>query len=111
MHVDHVPEAPSMESSGGLIADDNHVAVWGSSETIKVQGVYIRERLLTSQGHLGYDEKMVKDHVDVRLNKGLIEDKAQAEEAKEKADLGHDGIKVAAAILRFFHGEDKQIEV
>lgn len=110
MHVDHVVDPPTAKSSNGLIADDAAVAIWGSSETIKVQGVYIQERLFTSQGHLGYDENMVKEHVDTRVDKGLIEDKEQAEEAKEKAGLDHDGIKVAAAILRFFHGEDKDIE-
>jgi hypothetical protein len=110
MHVDHVVNAPSPKSSNGLIQDKNSVAIWGSSESVKIQGIYIQERLLTTQGHLAYDEEMVKKHVDVRQEKGLIEDDKQAEAAKEKAGLEHDGIKVAAAILRFFHGEDKNIE-
>ena len=110
MHVDHVVDAPTSKSSNGLIEDSSSVAVWGSSETIPIQGVYIRERLFTSQGHLGYDERMVKRHIEARVKNGLIEDEEQAEEAKEKAGLDHDGIKVAAAILRFFHGEDKEIK-
>lgn len=60
MHVDHVVQVPSTKSSDGLIEDDNSVHVWGSSKDIPVQGVYIKERLFTSQGHLGYDENMVK---------------------------------------------------
>ncbi len=110
MHVDHVVDAPTSSSSEGLIADNSSVTVWGSSETIPIQGVYIRERLFTSQGHLGYDEQMVKKHVDSRFEKGLIKDEKQAEEAKEKAGLDHDGLLVAGAILRFFHGEDKDIK-
>jgi len=110
MHVDHVVDAPTSSSSEGLIEDDSSVTVWGSSETIPIQGVYIRERLFTSQGHLGYDEQMVKKHVDSRFEKGLIKDEKQAEEAKERAGLDHDGLLVAGAILRFFHGEDKDIK-
>lgn len=109
MHVDHVVEPPTSGSSDGLIEDDSSVSIWGSSDSFKVQGIYIRERLFTSQGHLGYDEKMVRAHVNSRVNQGLIDDKKQAEEAKEKAGLDHDGLKVAAAILRFFHGEDKDV--
>ncbi|CZT51890.1 related to anthranilate synthase component II [Rhynchosporium secalis] len=109
MHMDHVVDAPTSVSSKGLIKDDESVDVWGSSEMIPIQGVYIRERLFTSQGHLGYDEEMVKRHVDARWEKGLIKDEKQVEEAKEKAGFDHDGLLVAAAILRFFHGEDKDI--
>jgi len=110
MHVDHVVEPPTAESSNGLIEEDAAVAVWGSSKSIRVQGVYIRERLFTTQGHLVYDEEMVKKHIDTRVEKGLIKNEEQAEKAKETAGLDHDGIKVAAAILRFFHGADKDIE-
>ncbi|KAK0120427.1 hypothetical protein ONS96_010643 [Cadophora gregata f. sp. sojae] len=110
MHVDHVVDAPTASSSEGLIEDDSTVSVWGSSDMIPIQGVNIRERLFTSQGHLSYDEQMVKKHVDVRVEKGLIKDEKQAEEAKQKAGLDHDGILVAGAILRFFHGEDKDIK-
>jgi GMP synthase-like glutamine amidotransferase len=110
MHVDHVVQAPSSESSGGLIEDDSSVHVWGSSEETPIQGVYIRERLFTSQGHLGYDEEMVRKHVEYRFEKGLIKDEEQAEEAKERAGLDHDAVLVAGAILRFFHGEDKDVE-
>ena len=110
MHVDHVINAPTAKSSNQLIEDDTSVSVWGSSETVPIQGVYIRERLFTSQGHLGYDELMVKEHIDARYEKGLIKSRKVAEEGKEKADFEHDGVKVAAAILRFFHGDDKDVE-
>ncbi|KAG4433039.1 hypothetical protein IFR05_011478 [Cadophora sp. M221] len=110
MHVDHVVDPPTTASSGGLIEDDSSVSICGSSEVIPIQGVYIRERLFTSQGHLGYDEQMVKKHVDARFEKGLIKDEKQVEEAKEKAGLDHDGPLVAGAILGFFHGESKDIK-
>lgn len=110
MHVDHVVAPPTEASSNGLIEDDSSVHVWGSSKDFEVQGVYIRERLFTSQGHLGYDEEMVKLNVDARVESGSLQDTKQAEEAKDKAGMDHDGVLVAGAILRFFHGEDKDIK-
>lgn len=108
MHQDHVIEAPSHETSD-LLGPDDHVAVWGSSDAIAVQGVYIRERLFTTQGHLGYDGRMVEQHIKHRVDAGGIQDVEKAEEAKAMAYLDHDGIVVAAAVLRFFHGDDMDI--
>jgi hypothetical protein len=56
-----VLQAPSSKSSGGLIEDDSSLHVWGSLKDIHIQGLYIQERLFTSQGHLGYDEKMIEN--------------------------------------------------
>lgn len=109
MHQDHVVAPPSSETSP-LITKDMKVHVWGSSEHSEVQGIYIPERVFTTQGHLGYDEEMVKKHIEHRVEKGLIEDEKQAEEAKDKAGLDHSGEIVAGAILRFFHGDDKHVE-
>lgn len=108
MHQDHVVYAPSATTSD-FIGSDDVVHVWGSSDHTEVQGVYLRERLFTSQGHLGFNEKMVKRQIDMRVDSGGVKDSKQAEMAKETADLEHDGEIVASAILRFFHGEDKDI--
>lgn len=50
-------------------------------------------------------------HRQVDMRKGIdgIKDLAFAEERKKTAELEHDGIIVAAAILRFFHGEEREI--
>ncbi|KAK8209137.1 hypothetical protein M8818_003832 [Zalaria obscura] len=109
MHQDHVVDAPSAESSDGLLGPKTKVHVWGSTESTEVQGVYIRDRLFTSQGHLGFDENMVKRQIEVRQESGSIDDHAAAEARKETAGLEHDGEVVAAAILRLFHGDDVDI--
>lgn len=63
MHVDHVVNAPTQISSKGLITDDALVTVWRTSDIIPIQGVYICERLYTSQGQLGYNKQMAKRQV------------------------------------------------
>jgi len=89
--------------------DDEEVYIWGSSDTTPIQGVYLKDRLFTSQGHLGYDEKMVRKHVEHRNEKGLVENDTKVEEAIEKSGWKHDGQVVANSILRFFHGDDREL--
>jgi GMP synthase-like glutamine amidotransferase len=107
MHQDYVVAAPSPESTS-LLKPDTKVHVWGTSDHTGVQGVYIHERLFTSQGHLELDEKMVKRQLETRVKSGsLAED--HAEEATERAHWMHDGLLVAKAVLRFFHGDDDKV--
>ena len=108
MHQDHVVNAPSPETTD-LLGKDSKVYVWGQSKHTDVQGVYLKDRLFTSQGHLGFDEHMVRRQIDMRIESGGIKDEKHAEVAKETADLEHDGEIVAAAILRLFHGDDDDI--
>jgi len=108
MHQDHVVEPPSSKSTD-LLKDDQKVHVWGSSEHTAVQGIYIKDRLFTSQGHLGFDEDMVKRQIELRVESGSLKDLDHAEAAKETADMEHDGEVVAASILRLFHGDDNDI--
>jgi len=110
MHQDHVVEPPSVESSDGLLKKGTKVHVWGSSDHTKVQGVYIRDRIFTTQGHLGFDEEQVKRQMEMRVESGGIEDKEHAEKAADTADMEHDGEVVAQAMLRFFHGEDHDVD-
>jgi len=108
MHQDHVSDAPSAKTTDLLsLRDDVHI--WGRTDHTFVQGVYLRDKLFTTQGHLGFDAKMVQRQVDMRQANGGIMDSAFAEERKKTAELEHDGIIVATAILRFFYGEDHEI--
>lgn len=109
MHQDHVTTPPSHKTTD-LISKDTEVHVWGSSDHTEVQGVYVKDRLFTTQGHLGFDEQMVKNQIEMRVESGGIKDRGTAEEGKAKANLEHDGEMVAAGILRLFHGEDKDIK-
>lgn len=108
MHQDFVVNAPSHKTTN-LLKDTTKVHVWGSSEHTAVQGVYIKDRMFTSQGHLGFDEEMVKRQIELRVESGGIKDLDHAEAAKETAALEHDGEVVAMSILRLFHGEDTDI--
>ncbi|KAL8931282.1 MAG: hypothetical protein Q9216_007238, partial [Gyalolechia sp. 2 TL-2023] len=92
--------------------DDADIHVWGSSATTEVQGVYIRGRMFTTQGHLGFDEDMVRRQVELRIESGGIDRVEDAEEVRsawDTAEWEHDGVLVAGAILRFFHGEDDEV--
>ncbi|RYP14601.1 hypothetical protein DL765_006272 [Monosporascus sp. GIB2] len=108
MHLDHVINAPSPETTD-LLEPGTKVHVWGRSEHTDVQGVYIQRRLFTSQGHMEFDDKMVRPQLEMRIKSGAVT-LGEATEAAEKADWMHDGQRVAQAVLRFFHGDDDTIE-
>lgn len=109
MHQDQVTTVPSHHTTK-LLSPDDEVRVWASTDHTPVQGIYLRDRLFTSQGHLGFDEQMVHRQIEMRQESGGIKDDAHALEAKETAALIHDGVLVAAAVLRLFHGEDKDLK-
>ena len=111
MHQDQVTSQPS-SSTTDLLTKGQNVHVWASTSHTEIQGLYIRDRLFTSQGHLGFDEKMVHRQIEMRMESGGISGKEEerAEEAKETAHLKHDGIVVAGAILRFFWGDDHDVD-
>lgn len=109
MHQDQVTTVPSHKTTT-LLSPDDKVRVWASTDHTAVQGIYLQDRLFTSQGHLGFDAKMVHRQIEMRQESGGIQDDQHALEAKETADLIHDGVIVAAAILRLYHGEDRDLK-
>lgn len=110
MHLDYVVKAPQYsEKNKELLSPDTKVHVWGTSEHTGVQGCYIQKRLFTSQGHMEFNEDMVKRQLEMRVKNGAL-DKEHADEAAEKADWMHDGLLVAKAVVRFFHGDDDMIK-
>jgi GMP synthase-like glutamine amidotransferase len=108
MHLDHVVNPPSHETTH-LISKDDQVHVWGESDHTGVQGVYIPKRMFTSQGHMEFNERYVKRQLEMRVDKGSV-DQADADEAALRADWMHDGLRVAKAVLRFYHGDDDKVE-
>lgn len=85
--------------------------MWGKSEDCPIQGLYIRQKLFTSQGHLGYDEAMIRENIELAQEHGTLDHcEEEIEEAKEKAELDHDGDLVGGAILRFLAGFDDSFE-
>lgn len=104
MHLDKVVHAPDPRRTD-LLADDTRVHVWAASDHTEVQGVYIHRRLFTTQGHMEFDEAMVRRQLEMRVESGTL-DECEAAEAEERAEWMHDGLVVAKAVLRFFHGDD-----
>ncbi|KAH8590705.1 GMP synthase [Bisporella sp. PMI_857] len=110
IHQDQVVSPPLSSSSGGLIPEGTKVHVWGSSVHTQMQGVFIANRVFTTQAHLAFDESMVHRQIQMRVDRGSVQDIEHADRAKETAHLEHDGNVVAAAILRFLYGEDSDID-
>lgn len=106
MHQDQVVSPPSHKTANGLLKEDQEVHVWGRSDHTEVQGLYIENRLFTTQAHLAFDEDMVKRQIQMRVESGGIKDLDHADRAAETADLEHDGQEVAKAILRIFRFDD-----
>ena len=110
MHLDYVVAPPKHgEQTKQLLTPDMKIHVWGKSGHTGVQGVYINRRLFTSQGHMEFNEAMVKRQLEMRVKSGSL-NKEHANEATERADWLHDGLLVAKAVLRFFHGDDDKVE-
>ncbi|KAI7285558.1 class I glutamine amidotransferase-like protein [Hortaea werneckii] len=111
MHQDQVSTIPSSDSTD-LLSPGTKVHNWASSEHTKIQGLYIRDRLFTSQGHLEIDGPMVHRQLQMRIEAGAIteKNKDEVQYAEQTSHLEHDGELLAAAILRFFHGDDHDIE-
>lgn len=102
MHQDQVFSPPTVETANGLLPEGTRVECWGHSEHTEVQGLYIQDRLFTTQAHLGFDEDMVKRQIGMRVESGGIQDREHADRRAETAHMEHDGLAVAAAILRLF---------
>ncbi|KAJ5385526.1 hypothetical protein N7517_003437 [Penicillium concentricum] len=103
MHQDQVVAPPTSASAGpDMLPPNTEVACWGRSEHTPVQGLYIPNRLFTTQAHLAFDEDMVKRQIQIRVDSGGIKDLEHADRAAETAHLEHDGVEVAKAVLRLF---------
>ncbi|KAL4796590.1 class I glutamine amidotransferase-like protein [Aspergillus venezuelensis] len=111
MHQDQVTKAPTAATAGPeLVAQDTEIVCWGRSEHTAVQGLYLPNRLFTTQAHLAFDEDMVKRQIQIRVDSGAIQDLEHADRAAETAELEHDGVEVAKAILRIFVYDDDAYE-
>lgn len=107
MHQDQVLTPPTAASAGlDMVSADTEIACWGRSEHTPIQGLYIPNRLFTTQAHMAFDEDMVKRQIQIRVDSGGITDLEHADRAAETAHLDHDGLEVAKAILRSFVYDD-----
>lgn len=101
MHRDVVYEYPT--SSGDAdegVADLGQVEALASSDRCVVQGMYVKDRLITVQGHPEFSEEILADLLEKRHHDGIFDDE-MFEEGMERVGKRHDGLVVSKAFLRF----------
>ena len=107
MHQDHVLTLPTVNSSEGLLKPPyDRVQIWGSSKKCPIQGLYIKGKMFTTQGHLEVQEAVARSYVESHIDKGHVDD-GEEEDARKRLELDHDGDIVAGAVLRFFADRDE----
>ncbi|KAI9649837.1 hypothetical protein NHQ30_002419 [Ciborinia camelliae] len=71
------------------------------TEKCATQGMYIRGKLITVQGHPEFTEEIVRELLEARHASGIFDDATFAD-AMDRVNKVHDGVKVAHAFLKFF---------
>ncbi|KAF7860386.1 hypothetical protein EAF04_008512 [Stromatinia cepivora] len=64
------------------------------------QGMYIKGRLMTMQGHPEFTKEIVREVLEARHASGIFDDET-FEDAMSRVNKDHDGVKVAQAFLKF----------
>ena len=88
MHLDAVYEWPE------------GVEHLGSSPACEVQGMYIKNRIFTLQGHPEFDVQIIREILETRHKQGVFQGEFYSS-AMERAGNHHDGIAVSKAFLEF----------
>ncbi|KAL4887631.1 class I glutamine amidotransferase-like protein [Aspergillus karnatakaensis] len=72
----------------------------GSSPRCEVQGMYKEGKFITVQGHPEFSGDIMTEILELRAAAGVF-DKEQAEDALNRAEKEHDGVRIGIAFLRF----------
>lgn len=72
----------------------------GHSPPCAVQGMYIKDRLITVQGHPEFTADIVEELLESRHERGIFDD-AMFEDGMKRVRERHDGVAVGAAFIRF----------
>lgn len=72
----------------------------GTSPACEVQGMYIRKRLISVQGHPEFTEEIVRELLGSRHDRGIFDD-GQFRDAMDRVGNSHDGVRIASGFLRF----------
>ncbi|TEY79608.1 hypothetical protein BOTCAL_0043g00120 [Botryotinia calthae] len=70
------------------------------TEKCATQGMYIKGRLITVQGHPEFTEEIVREILETRHASGVFDNETY-EDAVGRVNKDHDGVKVAQAFLKF----------
>lgn len=76
----------------------------GSSDSCKVQGMYISGRVITVQGHPEFTEEIERELLENRHQLGIF-GQDMYEEAMARVGKEQDGVVVGQAFLRFLGAE------
>ncbi|KAF7563695.1 hypothetical protein G7046_g482 [Stylonectria norvegica] len=87
MHRDILPQYPPS------------VEKLGHSDRCQVQGIYVKNRVISLQGHPEYTAKFASDLLDRR--RGSVLDEKTYQDGKNRVNNPHDGVTVGAAFLKF----------
>ena len=77
-----------------------NVELLGSSPRCKVQGMYVKNRLITVQGHPEFSKEIVTELLETRHKQGIFDDEV-FKDGLARVGKDHDGVVVAQAFLRF----------
>lgn len=77
-----------------------NVTPLGSSPRCEVQGMYLKGRFITIQGHPEFTDEIVTEIIHSRAQLGILT-KEEAQDALARVGNRHDGVAVGAAFLRF----------
>jgi GMP synthase-like glutamine amidotransferase len=72
----------------------------GSSPRCSVQGMYIKNRLISVQGHPEFNEQIVRELCEARHDQVIFSDEVY-QDALPRIASKHDGVEVAEGFLRF----------
>jgi GMP synthase-like glutamine amidotransferase len=72
----------------------------GASPRCLVQGMYLKGKYITVQGHPEFNDFIMTQIVTTRHSQGIFNDE-QSRDALERAGKQHDGVVIAKAFLRF----------
>lgn len=89
MHRDYVSKAPP------------GCTVFLSNDNCAIQGMYMKDRYISVQGHPEFNQTTVETLVDTRVKLGIVPEE-YGRDAFARAKDPHDGVIVAKAILKLF---------
>jgi GMP synthase-like glutamine amidotransferase len=72
----------------------------GASPRCLVQGMYVKGKFITIQGHPEFNKEIVSEIVTLRHSQGIF-NQLQYDDAMARVGHHHDGVAVAQGFLRF----------
>lgn len=72
----------------------------GYSPRAKVQGFYVRDRIITVQGHPEFNQFIMEELLKGRHEKGILNDELY-NSGLDRAPNHHDGVTISKAFIKF----------